>query len=383
MPPSALYVHVPFCVRRCLYCDFYVVPLGSGPPARRLRDFRSLRHRGFLTALEKELAALPTGFRPTTLYIGGGTPTELPPADLRDLFGMIRRHVDVSAVQEFGCEANPGTMDAEMAELLAEAGVNRVSLGVQSFVDARLESLGRIHNAAEARQAVADLRGAGLRNLSLDLLFALPAAAPGEIDANLAALAELSPSHVSWYSLEFEPGTAFTEMRDQGFLRSPDEETAAGEYAAIREGLAALGYTQYELFSFSRPGAECLHNLNYWIGGHYHGCGPSAHSHVDGARWANLPDLAAYNRDPLSARGAVERLPPEAKARERLMTELRLTAGIDEAAFARETGYAPAALMGDTLERWLRIGWLERTDGRLRLRPEAYLVSDALFREVV
>ncbi len=374
---------MPFCVRRCLYCDFYILPLGDGPPSKRLRDFRSLKHRGYLAALDRELAALPRDFRPRTVYVGGGTPTELPPDDLRRLFASLKKHIDFSDVVEFSCEANPGTLDPEMAQLLAAAGIDRVSLGVQSFDDVQLESLGRIHNAADACRGVRDLRAAGLRNISVDLLFALPGAGPGVIDTNLAVLAELQPEHVSWYSLEFEPGTPFTEMRDKGFLRENDDEESAGEYAHIRAGLQTLGFEQYELFSFSKPGFACRHNLNYWLGGEYHGCGPSAHSHVCGKRWSNLPDLAAYLVDPLSAHSPSETLAPEPKARERLITSLRLTGGIDEEAFAAESGFHPADLLGEALPRWIRAGWMERENDCLRLRPEAYLVSDALFRDML
>jgi oxygen-independent coproporphyrinogen-3 oxidase len=137
-------------VRRCLYCDFYILPLGDGPPSKRLRDFRSLKHRGYLAALDRELAALPRDFRPRTVYIGGGTPTELPPDDLRRLIASLKQPLDFTDVIEFTCEANPGTLDPEMAQLLAESGIDRVSLGVQSFDDVQLESLGRIHNAADA-----------------------------------------------------------------------------------------------------------------------------------------------------------------------------------------------------------------------------------------
>lgn len=385
--PTSLYLHVPFCVRRCLYCDFYVLPLGDGPIPARLNAFRSMRHRGFLAAMEAELMALPDGFQPRTVYVGGGTPTELPPDDLRRLFTMLERHVDLSRVAEFSCEANPGTLDADMADVLAESPVDRVSLGVQSFDDHVLESLGRIHDAAEAVQATHLLRGAGIGNVSVDLLFAVPGAGPAAVDTNLRAIAELNPEHVSWYSLEFEPGTAFTEMRNKGFLREPDDAECAEEYHRIREGLLGLGFDHYELFSFTRPGHACAHNLNYWAGGEFHGCGPSAHSHVEGARSANPADLALWihqqtGREPREGSG--ESLSPESKARELLMTRLRVTAGVDELAFARDTGFTPTDLIPpDTLADWLDSGRLHRENGTIRLDPAAYLISDSLFRVFV
>jgi oxygen-independent coproporphyrinogen-3 oxidase len=260
--------------------------------------------------------------------------------------------------------------------------VTRISLGVQSFVDRTLEGLGRIHNAEQAGEAVRLLREAGCRNLSVDLLFALPVTRPGDLEINLKALRELHPDHVSWYSLEFEPGTAFTDMRDSGYLREPEQEETAEEYAAIRSGLSALGYHQYELFSFTRPGHECHHNLKYWRGGEYHGCGPSAHSHIDGVRWQNAPDLAAYLRQE-TVSGPGEYLTPEAKARELLMTSLRLTEGVTESWFENKTGYRFSFLLGDLIRVWTQSGWIQLEDGRLRLTPDAYLISDQLFREFV
>lgn len=387
MSAASLYLHVPFCVRRCLYCDFYVLPLGEGAPARRLQTFRSLKHRRFLQAMDAELAGLPDDFRPETIYIGGGTPTEMGCGELAKLFDSLQRHIDCSRVIEFTCEANPGTLDREMAALLAARGVNRVSLGVQSFCDPMLQALGRIHDRQDAFDAVRVLRAAGVKNLSVDLLFALPDTGEQDLSRNLSALAELNPEHVSWYSLEFEPGTAFTEMKDRGFLREPDEAETETEYRAIREGLAGLGYTQYELFSYSRPGFACRHNLNYWQGGEYFGAGPSAHSHVQGKRWSNVPDLSAYIACHCEGTGGCvsepEALGGEAKARERLMTGLRMTQGVSLGDFQARTGFAVASLLGKSLQVWQDAGWVRCENDILKLTPEAYLISDSLFREFI
>lgn len=383
----SLYLHIPFCVRRCLYCDFYVLPLGTGPVSQRIREFRSLKHKAFLKAMAEELKALPRGYRPRTLYVGGGTPTELPPQDLRQLFQSLHHHVDMSRVSEFTCEVNPGTLDRETALILIDSGVDRVSLGIQSFDNPTLESLGRIHNADEAKEAFHLLREAGITNLSIDLLFALPHAGKDVIDTNLEAIAELRPDHVSWYSLEFEPGTAFTDMKEKGFLDEPDQHQTGQEYRRIRRGLRKLDYKQYELFSFTRPGRECIHNINYWRGGPYFGCGPSAHSHQFGIRWSNPPDLTTWTQAWLHGHPpdrVQETLDPEPKARERLMTELRLTAGVSRIDFQRDTGYEPESLIPpDTFNEWVEDGRLHQSEDRLRLSPSAYLISDSLFRDIV
>jgi len=381
-PTAALYLHIPFCVRRCLYCDFYVQPLGDGPPGKRMREFRSLKHRRFLQALDRELASLPDGFQPETVYLGGGTPTELPPADLGRVFDSLHRHIDLSRVTEFTSEANPGTLDEEMADLLVSRGVTRVSLGVQSFIDRMLEELGRIHHAEEAQEAVRLLRKAGCDNLSVDLLFALPGTLPEDLELNLEAIESVQPDHVSWYSLEFEPGTAFTDMRDKGILQEPEEEATAEEYEGIRSGLNHLGFHQYELFSFTQRGKECLHNLNYWRGGEYLGCGPSAHSHWEGRRWQNKPDLVDY-AERAGVPVLLEELPPREKARERLMTALRITEGVQETWFKEETGFGFSELLGDALRVWETAGWITYRERILRLTPDAYLISDHIFREFI
>lgn len=379
--PSGLYIHVPFCIRKCLYCNFYVVPLGTGPLPKRMQDFRTLKHRAFLRALGEELHSLPDSFAPKTIYIGGGTPTELPLQDLEQLFHHLKSAVDLSQVEEISCEANPGTLDAEMAGLLASQGVNRVSVGVQSFDDPTLELLGRIHNAEEAQQAFELLKDAGIPNISLDLLFGLPTNRD-TVEVNLDQLTKLQPQHVSWYSLEYEAGTAFTELLERGDLVSPSEERMEAEYQSICSGLHELGFEQYELFSFTRPGFACQHNLNYWQGGEYHACGPSAHRHVKGTRSANAADLDRYVEGSVSTEQG-EHLSPDAKARERLMTGLRMTRGMDVHQFEAQTGYTPAALMRASYRAWTDAGWLEEQEGFLRLRREAYLISDSLFREFI
>lgn len=383
----SLYLHVPFCIRRCLYCDFYILPLGDGPPSKRLQEFRSLKHHRFLQGLDAELASLPDDFKPRTVYLGGGTPTEIPPEQLEYLFSSLERHIDLSDVTEFSCEANPGTLDARMADLLVSKGVTRVSLGVQSFSDPMLQALGRIHDKAEAFESVKTLRKAGVKNLSIDLLFALPNTQSQDLSLNLSAIEELQPEHVSWYSLEFEQGTAFTDMRDKGFLKEPDEKETEAEYHGIRKGLSKLGFEHYELFSFTKPEYESRHNINYWQGGDYLGVGPSAHSHIDGKRWSNLPDLTAYILRHCDGKGncisEAEALDDHAKARETLMTQLRVVKGVDKNSFYHQSGFTIEDLLGSSLKVWQDAGWVTQKNNTLRLLPDAYLISDSLFREFV
>ncbi len=376
---AGLYLHVPFCARKCAYCDF---------ASRPLADFPSLGTTvaRFFQALEKELAALPPDFAPDTLYIGGGTPTALDAAQLGALLALVRRRVYCNGVREWTVEANPGTLDAAKAAALRRAGVNRVSLGVQSLDNAALARLGRLHTAAEARAGFDLLRAAGFDNISLDLMYALPGETTAQVLADLRGLLAWQPEHLSTYALALEPGTPLAAQHARGeFAEVPDEEQAE-QYFAIRRELLAAGYEHYELSNFAQPGRVCRHNLNYWRGGDYHACGPAAHAHSGGQRTANVEKLEDYCRR--SERGESpcafeETLAPEAKARETLIIGLRLLKGVDLAAFQRQTGLDALALGGAALEQLVAQGLLAVDHERLRLTARALFISDRVFAELV
>jgi oxygen-independent coproporphyrinogen-3 oxidase len=373
-----LYVHVPFCVRKCSYCDFYSL---AQPPDRAAPDAAR-----YLAALEVELASLPPGFVPETIFFGGGTPTELATADLSRLLAMVRRRVDPGRVREWTCESNPGTLTPEKAELLRASGVNRVSLGVQSFDPENLRFLGRIHTAEEAVAGFRLLRACGFGNVNLDLIFGIPGSSQETLRRDLETLAALGPEHASCYCLIFEEGTPLARMRAQGLVREVAEEDELAQYALAREVLARAGYRHYEISNFARPGRECRHNLLYWGAGEYVGVGPSAHSHWGGARWGNVKSLVLWTERLLAGRPArdfEERLEPEARAREALVMGLRRTDGVERAAFRAETGFDYAALRGREIERLAGLGLLEEAGGRLRLTERGLFVSDAVFAELV
>lgn len=381
-----LYVHIPFCVRKCLYCDFYSLPTAVGPPARRVAMADQPPQPAFLAALDRELAGLPPDFRPDTIFLGGGTPTELARADLAALLELLRRRVDLSGVTEWTCESNPGTLTEEKVALLLEAGVNRFSLGVQSFDTGTLEFLGRIHSAGEARAGFRLLRRMGVANINLDLIYGVPGASIDVVRRDLDALLELGPDHAACYCLIFEDGTPLTELRNKGFVKEVDDDTELEQYTLVRETLAAGGYRHYEISNFARPGFECRHNLLYWSGGAYLGVGPSAHSHWAGARWGNVRDLDVYIRRLAageSPRAFTERLEPEAKARETLVMALRRLDGVSADEFRAATGFAYRALCGDTLAWMQREGLVEDDGARLRLTERGLFVSDAVFAELV
>ncbi len=383
---SGLYVHIPFCVRKCLYCDFYSLPTADGPPARRMAAGDPPDQPAFLDALSRELAGLPADFQPDTVFIGGGTPTELSRADLAALLALLRRHVDLAAVAEWTCESNPGTLAEDKVETLLRAGVNRFSLGVQSFDPATLEFLGRIHSADEAREGFELLRRMGAGNINLDLIYGVPGSTAETVRRDLDALLELGPDHAACYCLIFEDGTPLADLRNKGYVREVDDDTELEHYNLARAALAAGGYAHYEISNFAKPGRACRHNLLYWGGGEYLGVGPSAHSHWRGERWGNVRDLDAYIRR-LQAGGSPsafrERLDPEAKARETLVMGLRRIDGIAADEFRARTGFDARALCAEPLAWLLREGLVEDDGARLRLTERGLFVSDAIFAELI
>ena len=382
----ALYLHVPFCLRRCSYCDFYLVPLGTGPVSERQAGNEAPPQIRFLDAMAAEFRLLPRDFSPEIVYFGGGTPTELSLGDLHRLLSLTRERLGGRAPLEWTVEANPGTLTPEKAVALAEAGVTRVSLGVQSFQPKVLEFLGRFHRAPEIAAAVGMLRDAGIRDLSLDLIFAVPGSTLDDTRADMDALIALQPGHVSCYCLEYEAGSDLTLLLKKGFIRELSDELTAAQYECIRDTLASVGVAQYEISNFARPGSECRYNQACWAGGEYLGCGPAAFSHSGGERFENVPSLHAYCARLAAGRSPVhyrERLDPEARARELLVTGLRRTAGWELEAFRDLTGFDARALGDGAVDRLVEDGLLALVGGRLQLTCRAMLISDGVFSELV
>ncbi len=370
---AGLYVHVPFCLRVCRYCDF----MREAPP-------HPDRIQLFLDALKRELEFLPSLFTPRTIYIGGGTPTALPPAARRRLLQLLRPLA--GGIREWTVEANPGTLSPRVLEELLAAGVTRLSIGAQSFQPRALRVLGRIHGPEDIRTAVQQARAAGFRNVSLDLILAVPGRSLEGTLRDLEELLALQPEHISTYLLSLEPGTPLEAEVSSGQRRAVPESRAVREYEMTRQLLTASGYRQYEISNFARPGLECLHNLNYWTGGEYIGLGPSAHSHWKGVRWANFQSLdawAAALSKGWKPRESEECLPHLARAREHLIFWLRLLDGVPRADYRQRFGMDWHEVAGPEIQRLIQQGLLEETPTHLRLTPQAWLISDAVFRELV
>jgi len=370
---TGLYIHVPFCRSLCAYCDFYSERLEQ--PARAC---------SYLDALEKEIQGIPSHVQPGTVFIGGGTPTALDAPSLRRLLAMVKDRC-AGSVTEWSCEANPGTLTAHKIELLKRAGVNRISLGVQTFDAQQLALLGRAHSAQAARDAVRLLRRAGFDNLSLDLMYGIPGESLDLLSRDVDELLALQPDHVSAYALTLEEGTPLERDVERGRWTMPEDELCAEQYARVCQRLQEAGFEHYEISNFALPGRECRHNLLYWGPGEFYGCGPAAHSHIDGERWGNVEDTAEYCRrlqHGLSPKASSERLPPEARARESLIMGLRRIRGFSLAEIIRAAGCALPALEED-VRQLIAEGRLIEEEGRLRLPRSDLFVSDDLFRRLV
>lgn len=348
-----VYIHIPFCRQKCFYCDF---PSWAGRE-RYMADY--------IEALCWEIQQQGSLFvqrwgRPATIYIGGGTPTVLSPVLLKILLAQINE-VFVPPLSEFTVEANPGTIDTAKLALLRQHGVNRLSLGVQSFDDAILRRIGRIHTGAQAVEAVRLARAAGFTNVSLDLMYGLPGQSLADLETSVEQALALAPQHISIYGLQLEAGTAFAKMQEQGRLILPSDDLTEQMYDYMTTALPAAGYARYEISNFARPGYASRHNLAYWQDVPYLGLGAAAHSYLDGQRWENVADIGTYIQQ-IKA-GQLPRVPEEPATREIAMEEfaflaLRTATGISRARFQQRFGVCLDSIYGAVIGELVRQGAL-------------------------
>ena len=377
---AGIYLHVPFCRRKCPYCSFASVVPRPGQVGRYLRA---------LHAQLRALAALPQVRELTfaTVFFGGGTPSLLDPADLAGLLADCRSHFAFAADEpEVSVEVNPGTIDAAGLERLRRAGCNRLSIGVQSLDDRELAVLGRIHSAGEARASVRAARDAGFENLSLDLMYGLPGQSAADWRATLEQALALGPDHLSLYELTPEEGTPLSADLRAGRLTLPSEEEVLAMMAVIDALVAASPLARYEISNYAAVGRECRHNLTYWQNGCYLGLGPGATAFYGGVRRTAVADPDEYCRRLGQGRSVwqvEERLDREAAFRETVVMGLRLTAGVDEAALRRRFGLDPASYYGPLLEQLVAQGLLVRRDGRLRLTAAGLPLANRVMAELV
>lgn len=361
-----VYVHLPFCRTHCTYCAFAIST-----------DLR--RESAYVDALEREIQAAGADSRPRadSIYFGGGTPSRTSIDSLRRITGVIRVTYDVSPEAEFSMEANPEDITPESIEAWRSMGVNRLSIGVQSFHDGELLPLGRMHGAARAREAVALSVASGLRT-NLDLILGLPEQTQASFAATLDTAVELGAGHLSLYMLDLEEKSPLAVQVQHRRTHLPDESATADLYLAAIDRLEAAGLHQYEISNFARDGEECRHNLRYWTRGEYRGFGLGAHSFAASRRFANTRDIRRYiDRAPDASDFSESIGEPEAK-REILFLGLRQTSGIIYEDVARLCGQEGM----EWIDRGLRDGWLRRAGDRVAFTPEGFLVSNELISQL-
>ncbi|MGE5603844.1 MAG: radical SAM family heme chaperone HemW [Nitrososphaerales archaeon] len=373
--PLALYLHIPFCAVRCHYCDFNTYA------------HLDALFEPYASALGEEVrrAGERQAFRVPTVFLGGGTPTVLPPRLLEQILRATKDAFRLDPDAEITSEANPGTTDAELFAAMRSMGVNRLSMGVQSFDDAELSWLGRMHSAAEAETAYDAARRAGFDNINLDFMFGLPGQSLETWSRTLDRALALAPDHISLYSLTVEHGTPLHDAVRRGVQAPPDEDKAADFYLLASDRLAAAGYEQYEISNWSRPGLACRHNLVYWHHEPYLGFGPGAHSFDGRRRWWNVRPVPQYIQR-MNAGSSPERDGESIDERlamgEFMMLGLRLVAeGVADARFLSRFGVSLYTAFDEEIEGLVRRGLLERLPDRVRLTPTGQLLGNQVFAE--
>jgi oxygen-independent coproporphyrinogen-3 oxidase len=368
-----LYLHIPFCRRKCSYCDFFSVCATeqeiAGYPELLARHLDMAREQGWSGPFD-------------TVYFGGGTPSLLSPEAVDDILQAVSRTFGLAYAAEITLEANPGTVTLQSLTGYRHAGINRLSLGLQSCSDYQLDILGRLHDRREGFTAVQWARDAGFDNLSLDLMFALPGQTTEDLEEDLDCYLAMDPEHLSCYGLTAEPQTPFQECVAAGELSLPDEEFYADAFLLIHERLGSAGYEHYEIANYAREGYTCRHNLGYWQRRPYLGIGAGAHSfRADrwGSRWEVPPDLKVFRKNLLDGQEpmrCLERFDRESALSETIYLALRTRRGISDSDLQQRFGVTLAEAFPEAVASCDQ--WLSHVDGRWSLTPAGWLLFDRL-----
>lgn len=386
-PPAAadaeknvgLYVHIPFCVSKCSYCSFNSYPVATQTPG----DYLKALHRQIAVMADHAWARQQVF---ATLYIGGGTPTIYDQDLLAELVATCLERFRFSPCPEVSVEANPNTVDRGKLTALREAGVNRLSIGVQSFSDKLLKAIGRSHSRTDAEAAIKAARQAGFDNISLDLMYGLPYQEIKDWQDTLATAVAHGPEHLSLYELMLEEGTALHRRAGAGGLAFPDEDALIAMEEAAGACLAEHGYQRYEISNFSRPGRQCGHNMNYWQNGSYLGLGAGAVSCLSGVRISNAAEPARFcalvhdNRPPFHD---AECLPHAARFRETVIMGLRMLAGVSVDALQERFGFSVEEYYGPVLTELKAQGLVELKNGCLRLTGKGLPIANQVLSRLV
>lgn len=370
--PTSAYVHIPFCTQICYYCDFSKVFIKNQPVD------------AYLQALIREFESYKIE-QLRTLYIGGGTPTAISAEQLDYLLSHLTKNLDLSQLEEFTIEANPGDLTPDKIAVLEKSAVNRISLGVQTFNDKQLKRIGRSHNEAQIYESIDSLKGAGFDNISIDLIYALPGQTMADVKENVAKAIALDIPHLSLYSLILEHHTVFMNKMRRGKLNLPTEDLEGDMFDYIIAKLESHGFEHYEISNFTKPGRESRHNLMYWDNAEYYGVGAGASGYVDGVRYRNRGPIQHYLKG--VAQGN-PRLEEEVLTKQEMMEEefflgLRKKEGVSISRFEEKFAENFSNRYGDIVEKLTRDGLVQVTDGRLRMTKKGLFLGDTVAEKFI
>ncbi len=376
-----VYVHVPFCLSKCAYCDFNSFVPGS---EQIMTDYVDA-----VIAHMEQYRESGKSYVVDSVYVGGGTPTALPQKELKKLLTAIGRCFDISKKAEFSVEVNPGTASSPIFRMMRRCGVNRISMGLQSADNRELAALSRCHNRTEFADSFLLARQAGFDNINVDLMFGIPGQTYDSLMRSLNFVMKIGAEHISLYNLKIEPGTPFYEKRQELAASLPSEDEEFAMYRGAVGMMAKRGYQQYEISNFSRFGYRCIHNLKYWNCEEYLGFGVSAHSYFNSNRFSFIPDVRKYI-GALLDKNSTEKLTDEndsVESRERMgeyiMLRFRLTDGLNLADFARRFGVSFEALYGGKLLKYVKNGFVERREGSYALTVAGMFVSNYILSDIL
>lgn len=373
---SELYIHIPFCVKKCLYCDFLSFPADEKTKER------------YIEALCDELLYIGSERcdKPLrSVFIGGGTPSVLPAEHIVRVMDVVKSRFTTEPDAEITIECNPGTLDEEKLRAYRECGINRLSLGLQSSDEKELKSLGRIHTYEDFTACVKMAENAGFDNINVDLMSGLPGQTLQSFEETLRKVCTLSDSikHISAYSLIIEEETPFGQMYEEGKLSLPDEDTDREMYHMTSRILEEYGFNRYEISNYARPGYECRHNLGYWTGVEYYAAGLDAASYYGHCRYSNTPDMEEYLKDPLAGPTLIEKLDLSGLMSEYMILGLRLTSGVSISEFEKRFKTPLSCVYGSKIDRFIRDGLLEHKNNKLNLSEKGLDLANLVMRAFI
>ncbi|MGN1409748.1 MAG: radical SAM family heme chaperone HemW [Eubacteriales bacterium] len=376
-----IYIHIPFCISKCAYCDF-----NSAPPQS---DEIITRYIDALIAHMESYSASVSSYCPDTVFIGGGTPTSIPPTELYRLIRAVKKNFRLTSHAEFTVEANPATVSYATLVKLHRMGVNRLSMGLQSANDNELKALSRRHTRRDFIRSYKMAREAKFDNINVDLMFGIPYQTPQSLAKSINFTASLHPDHISLYDLKIEPGTAFYQNYAQISPYLPGDDTEADMYLSSINQLRYNGYLQYEISNFARPGHMCVHNLKYWNCEEYLGFGVSAHSYFNGSRFSFTPDIEKYMQGVTVKDSKVritdecEQLEERERMGEYIMLRFRLVAGVDSREFMHRFGRPFDSVYGKKCEKFIKNGYMTARGGVYSLTPAGMFISNYILSDIL